>query len=130
MRRNLKTTGPDIVSSNFAPSKLPSVFFLAALCLFPALPVQAADPVTITVTLKADAFTPAEVKAPANQPFVLKFINQDAAAAEIEAKDLKIEKVVAGNSEIIVRVQPQTAGRYLFVNEYKEDAVKGFVVVE
>ena len=93
-------------------------------------PAMAADPLTITITLKSDVFSPSEVKIPANTEFVLKFVNQDAAAAEIEAKDFKIEKVVAGNSEIIARVKAQAAGRYLFVNEYKEDTVKGYLVVE
>ena len=99
-----------------------------AFCAGP--PANAAEPDPIIVILKAGIFTPAEVKAPANQPFVLKFVNQDATAAEIEAKDLKIEKVVAGNSEIVVRVAPQPPGKFLFVNEYKEDTVKGFITVE
>jgi plastocyanin len=84
----------------------------------------------IEVTLQNDAFAPAEVKAPAGRPFVMKFVNKGAAAAEIEAKDLKVEKVVAGNSEIVVRVPAMKPGRYLFVNEYKEETVKGYVVVE
>lgn len=84
----------------------------------------------ITITLQNDQFTPAEVKIKANTDVTIKFVNADAAAAEIEAKDLKIEKVVAGNSEVTVSVGPQEPGRYLFVNEYKEDTVKGFIVVE
>ena len=103
---------------------------VSAVCLVAVQPLQAADPATFTVVLAADAFTPAEVKVPAGQPFVLKFVNQGPAAAEIEAKDLKIEKVVAASSEIVVNVKAQAAGRYLFVNEYKEDTVKGFIVVE
>jgi ribosomal protein L22 len=105
-----------------------SCLALAAL----ALPLQAhaETAAPIEVILQNDAFSPAEVKAPANTPFVLKFINKDAAAAEIEAKDLKIEKVVAGKSEIIVRVSAMKPGRYLFVNEYKEETVKGTLVVE
>ena len=90
----------------------------------------AEDPAAITITLKDDAFSPAEVKVPAGKAFTLKFANKDAAAAEIEAKDLKIEQVVAGAAEIAVTVRAQQPGRYLFVNEYKEDVVKGFVVVE
>jgi len=107
-----------------------SIWLAAAVAFGFGSAALAADPEPMTITLKADVFTPSEVKAPANQPFVLKFINQDAAAAEIEAKDLKIEKVVAGNGEIIVRVLPMPPGRYLFVNEYKEDTVKGYVTVE
>ena len=53
----------------------------------------AEDPAAITITLKDDAFSPAEVKVPAGKAFTLKFANKDAAAAEIEAKDLKIETV-------------------------------------
>ena len=106
------------------------VFALAGALLGAGAPARAETVAPIEVTLQADVFSPAEVKAPANTPFVLKFINKDAAAAEIEAKDLKVEKVVAGKSEIIVRVPAMKPGRYLFVNEYKEDAVKGFVVVE
>ena len=103
---------------------------VAGLCILPLHLAQADDIATIVITLKNDAFTPAEVKVAAGKPFVLKVINQDATAAEIEAKDLKVEKVVAGNSEIVVNVKPLTAGRYLLVNEYKEETVKGFVVVE
>ena len=106
------------------------VFALAGALLGAGAPARAETVAPIEVTLQGDAFLPAEVKAPANTPFVLKFINKDSAAAEIEAKDLKVEKVVAGKSEIIVRVPAMKPGRYLFVNEYKEDAVKGFVVVE
>ena len=91
---------------------------------------NATDAPTIEVTLQNGAFSPAEVKVAANTAVVLKFINKDPAAAEIEAKDLNIEKVVTGNSEIIVRVRPLKPGKYLFVNEYKEDVTKGYVVVE
>ena len=72
----------------------------------------------------------AEVTAPAGKPFVLKVLNRSSAAAEFEAKDLKIEKVVAPNSEITVTVRAIEPGTYLFVNEYKEDTVKGHVVVK
>ena len=95
-----------------------------------AAPAFAETAPQIEVTLKDDVFTPAEVKAPADKPFTLKFFNKDAAAAEIEAKDLKIEKIVAGNSAIVVRVGATKPGRYLFVNEYQEATVKGYVVVE
>ena len=111
----------------------------AATLLAAALPVltfslasnaRAEDLVTVVVMLKNDIFTPAEVKVAAGRPFTLKVINQDPIAAEIEAKDLKIEKVMAGNSEITVTVRALEPGRYLFVNEYKEDTVKGFVVAQ
>lgn len=115
--------------------RVPSSVFLAFgaltfLISFGSISARAADELTVEVTLQNDAFSPAEVKVPAGKAFVLKVINRDSGAAEIEAKELKIEKVVAGNSEIRARVRAQQPGRYLVVNEYKEDTVKAFVVVE
>ena len=43
---------------------------------------------------------------------------------------MKIEKAVAGNSSIVVRVKAMTPGKYLFVDEYQEDVAKGYVIVE
>lgn len=105
---------------------------LALMCAaaFAAAPAGAEDIATFTLTLKADAFTPAEIKVPAGKDFMLKVTNEDASAAEIEAKDLKVEKVVAGHAEIVVKVRAVDPGRYLLVNEYKEDTVKAFVVAE
>lgn len=109
-------------------SRLGAATAFALLAVTP--PAMAETAAQFEVTLKGDVFTPAEVKVPAGKPFTMKFFNKDVAAAEIEAKDLKVEKIVAGNSEIIVRVGAMKPGRYLFVNEYKEDTVKGYVVVE
>ena len=112
---------------------MPLARFSKALMLLvvPALAVAGAARADdqIVITLKNDQFTPAEVTLPANTDVTLKFVNDDPAAAEIESKDLKIEKVVAGNSEITVHVHTQEPGRYLFVNEYKEDTVKGYIIV-
>lgn len=91
---------------------------------------QAEDVKTFELSITDKAFTPAEIKVPAGQPFIIKFKNNNAAPVELEAKDLKIEKVAAGNSEIVVRVKAMPAGQYLFVDEYQEDVAKGYVVAE
>ena len=90
----------------------------------------AAQEATFTLTLEGDQFSPADLKIPAGKAFVLKVINKEKAAVEIEAKDLKIEKVVAVGGEIVARVKAMAPGRYLLVNEYKEDTVKTFIIVE
>ena len=95
-----------------------------------ASPLRAEDIVTYETTLKDKAFTVAEIKVPAGKPFVIKLNNANAAAAELEAKELKIEKVVAGNSSIVVRVKAMAPGKYLFVDEYQEDVAKGYIIVE
>jgi len=85
---------------------------------------------TYVLTLEGDAFTPAELKVPAGQPFVLRLVNKENSAAEFEAKELKVEKIVAAGADAIARVKAMQPGRYLLVNEFKEDTVKTFVVVE
>lgn len=107
-------------------------FGLAVLALgaASALTPATAETAQFEVTLKGDVFTPAEIKVAADKAFILKFFNKETGAAEIEAKELKIEKIVPAGGEIIARVGAMKPGRYLFVNEYKEETVKGYVVVE
>lgn len=93
-------------------------------------PLRAEEVVTYETTLKGAAFTVAEIKVPAGKPFIIKMTNANSAPAELEAKELKIEKAAAGNSTIIVRVKAMEPGKYLFVDEYQEDVAKGYVVVE
>lgn len=97
-----------------------------------AIPMQslAEDAIQFEIILTDKGFEPNEVKAPANRPLVITVKNTTKAAAEFESKSLKIEKVVAANGQGIFRVKPLAAGKYLFVNEYKEDTVKGYLIVE
>jgi Cupredoxin-like domain len=106
--------------------------FLSSAILVLAItsPVHAEDVITYETTLKDKAFTVSEIKVPAGKPFIIKLNNANAAAAELEAKDMKIEKVVAGNSSIVVRVKAMVPGKYLFVDEYQEDVAKGYIIVE
>ncbi|MDE2445461.1 MAG: cupredoxin domain-containing protein [Alphaproteobacteria bacterium] len=103
---------------------------LSALPLLAAATAQAEEIVTYETTLKDATFSVAEIKVPAGKPFIIKLNNANAAAAELEAKDLKIEKIVAGNSSIVVRVKAMEAGKYLFVDEYQESIAKGYIIVE
>lgn len=112
--------------SRFIPALMIGFTFVAIA----ATPSRAEDVVTYETTLKDNAFTVAEIKVPAGKPFMIKMTNANAAPAELEAKELKIEKVAAGNSSIVVRVKAMEPGKYLFVDEYQEDVAKGYVIVE
>ena len=111
---------------------VPSRILLACLAaaVLSVAPARADDVPVFKMTLENDRFTPAELKVPANKPFVLKVLNGETAAAEIESGDLKIEKVAAAYTEIILRVKPQKPGRYLIYNEYRQDVARAFVVAE
>ena len=101
-----------------------------AIATSAASPLRAEDAITYETTLKDAAFTVSEIKVPAGKPFIIKMTNANEAPAELEAKELKIEKVAAGNSTIVVRVKAMEPGKYLFVNEYQEDVAMGYVIVE
>jgi plastocyanin len=103
-----------------------------ALLWFISLPASsmAQETATYEITLNGAAFNPAEIKVPSGKPFILKFNNANAAAAEMEAKELNFEKIAAGNTSIVVRVKAMVPGKYLFVDEFQEDIAKGYIVVE
>ncbi len=110
------------------------MFLRSLTCLILVLafagPTRAEDIVTYETTLKDKSFTLSEIKVPAGKPFIIKLNNANAAAAELESKELKVEKVVPGNSSIVVRVKAMQPGKYLFVDEYQEDVAKGYIIVE
>ena len=102
---------------------------IAGLLAF-APAVQAEDMITYEINLKGAAFDILELKVPADKAFIIKLNNQNAAPAELESKELDIEKIAAGNSSVVVRVKAQKPGKYLFVDEFQEDVAKGYIIVE
>jgi hypothetical protein len=102
-----------------------SALLLAVGCLAS----DAEDP-ELRLTLRGHTFTPSEIKAPANAAFVIIVTNQDPTPEEFESTSMKVEKIVAPNSEIKIRVRSLKAGRYEFYGEYNQDTAKGVLVVE
>jgi plastocyanin len=107
-----------------------TVLLALAVCALSAAGAQAQTATEIELSYKDKKFTPAEVTVPANTAFTIKVKNLDAKAMEFESKPLKIEKVIAANSEAIVNVRPQKPGKYKFVDEYNEDVAIGNVIVK
>jgi plastocyanin len=90
----------------------------------------AADPTTVTLTIKDHQFTPAEIHVPAGIAVILVIRNEDATAEEIDSPELKIEKIVAGGKEGSVRLRPLERGTYPFTGEYHSDTAKGQLIVD
>ena len=91
----------------------------------PALSQQAA---TVTVSVKNHRFQPAEVQAPAKVPIELHVKNLDPTPMEFESVSLRVEKVVTGNSEGIIRLRPLEAGRYNFFDDFHQETTGVLVV--
>ena len=74
-------------------------------------------------------FQPAEVRAPADKPITLRVKNLDAKAMEFESKSLRVEKVVAANSEGVINVRALKPGRYEFYDDFNAKA-RGALTVQ
>ena len=105
---------------------------LAALCAMATLavsPSQAQQATEIQLTYSKGQFQPAEVRAPADKPITFRVKNLDAKAMEFESKSLRVEKVVAANSEGVINVRAQKSGRYEFYDDFNEKA-RGALIIQ
>ena len=105
---------------------------LAALCAVAMLqvsPLQAQQATEVQVTYSQGQFQPSQVSAPADKPIVLRVKNLDAKAMEFESKSLRVEKVVAANSEGVINVRALKPGRYEFYDDFNEKA-RGALTVQ
>jgi hypothetical protein len=100
------------------------VFLVAAACL----PVNAQQAVSVTISVKNHRFQPAEIHAPAKVPIELRVKNLDPTPMEFESVSLRVEKVVTGNSEGIIRLRPLEPGSYNFFDDFHQET-NGVLVV-
>lgn len=84
---------------------------------------------TVEIAVKDKKFEPTELKAPADKRIIIRVVNHDAAPMEFESKSLKAEKLVAANSEAIVRVGPLKPGKYEFFDDFNQKN-RGTLIVE
>ena len=105
---------------------------LAALCAIAVLPIspsQAQQATELQLSYSKGQFQPSELSAPADKPITFRVKNLDAKAMEFESKSLRVEKVVAANSEGVVNVRALKPGRYEFYDDFNEKA-RGALVVQ
>jgi len=91
---------------------------------------NAEDTFSATITIHNHRFEPSELHVPAAKRISLTVINTDPLSEEFDSSALKVEKVIAGNSQGIVHISPLNPGRYRFIGEYHEETAKGDVIVE
>jgi hypothetical protein len=106
---------------------------LAILGLIAGLTVaqaQAAEIAEASIAIKDHLITPVELHVPAGKRILLRVDNQDSTPEEFESHELKVEKVIPGESSGVVRFGPLEPGRYPFFGEFNEATAKGVVVAE
>ena len=97
----------------------------AAICTIATLQVPSAiaqDATEVQVTYSNGQFQPSEVSVPADRPVMFRVKNMDVKAMEFESKALRVEKVVAANSDGIINVRALKPGRYEFYDDFNEQA--------
>jgi hypothetical protein len=103
---------------------------IAAILLAAAVSAPALADAPINVTLQNHRFTPNVIHVKANQSFAIHLFNKDATADEFDSSALKVEKVVSGNSDGMVRIRPLAPGKYPFMGEYHSATAQGVVIAQ
>lgn len=85
---------------------------------------------TYTLVIKDHKFSPDVLEIPADTKVKLIVDNQDATPEEFESHDLKLEKIISGNSKATLLVKPQKPGEYKFFGEFNEKTAQGKLVVK
>jgi hypothetical protein len=109
--------------------KLSRGFMLAAALVIGASGIARAQDTTLQLTVQNGQFSPSELRAPANKPLVIVIKNNGAKPMEFESVSLRVEKVVAANSQASVRVRALAPGRYEFFDDFNKNT-KGALVVQ
>jgi heme/copper-type cytochrome/quinol oxidase subunit 2 len=120
--------GSQVSTASVMIRKLP----LATLCAIAMLPVSstlAQQATEVQVTYSKGQFQPGELRAPADKPVAIRVKNLDAKAMEFESKSLRVEKMVAANSEGVINVRALQPGRYEFYDDFNDKA-RGALTVQ
>jgi hypothetical protein len=96
---------------------------------FPHDDARAQGAAEIVITHKDRTFDPGQVTAPANKPFVLRIRNADGKAIEFESKTMRVEKIIAANSEATINVKALKPGSYEFFDEFNE-STRGTLIAQ
>jgi hypothetical protein len=105
-------------------------FLLLVLLALVSSVAVAADVPELTLRIKDHKFIPAEMTVPANVKFKLIVVNEDPTPEEFESHELNREKVVTGNSKIVVFLGPLKPGKYGYYGEFHMKTAQGVLVAK
>lgn len=105
-----------------------AIAMAVAAVLFAAVPLSANEDKPIELTIRNHKFHPARVEVPAGRLFTLRVRNSDGTPEHFDSRDLRIEKVIRGNSVGVMTIRPLAPGEYRFVGENHADTAKGVMI--
>jgi hypothetical protein len=101
---------------------------LVLIGAFTTAGAQAQEAISVSISVKNHRFQPTEIHAPANVPITLRVKNLDPTPMEFESVSLRVEKVVTGNGEGLIRLRPLSPGSYNFFDDFHQET-NGVLVV-
>lgn len=107
--------------------KLKSIAFIVAALI--AASAHSEEGASVAISVKKHRFEPARPTAPANVPITLRIRNLDPTPMEFESVSLRVEKIVVGNSEGLVRLRALSSGEYQFFDDFHQEA-RGTLLVK
>lgn len=105
-------------------------FLLGAAALWSAEARAADAPIALSLVIKDNRFSPAELRAPRGRPIELTVENQDGRPEEFESDALRLERVIGARRKSTFRIAPLEPGRYEFIGEYHADTARGVLIVD
>jgi hypothetical protein len=109
--------------------RIGAAFWIAAALLPLSIGAYAQQAVSVQIAVKNQRFEPSEIHAPANRPIVLNIRNLDPKAIEFESVSLRVEKVIAANSQGVINLRPLQPGRYNFFDDFHPET-RGTLLVQ
>ena len=110
------------------PRKIARIVFVALVFAAASFSASAQQTASVSISVKNHRFQPAQIHAPAKVPIELRVKNLDPTPMEFESVSLRVEKVVSGNSEGIIRLRPLEAGSYNFFDDFNPKTTGVLVV--
>lgn len=89
--------------------------------------LAAAEPVTVSLTLKDHRFSPSAFDVPAGEKVRIVLTNRDAATEEFDSHDLRVEQLVTPNGRTSFTIGPLKPGAYDFMGEFHPRTAQGRV---
>ena len=108
--------------------KIATIVFVALVFAAAGNSASAQQSASVSISVKNHRFQPAQIHAPAKVPIELRVKNLDPTPMEFESVSLRVEKVVSGNSEGIIRLRPLEAGSYNFFDDFNQQTTGVLVV--
>jgi hypothetical protein len=96
-----------------------AVALAALMIVCPGL-ARAGEPPLVQLEMKDGVLSPQRLEVPAGQAFRLEVRNAGRTPAEFESRALRQERVLAPGSRTVLAIRPLAAGRYPFVDEFRE----------